>query len=237
MSKPFHLKTFSICDDISTMKVGTDSILLGSWIGGNHYNNILDIGCGCGILSMMMADKFKDALVSAIDIDTASVKQCRENAIACNFSDRLEVYREDVRIFASNVMNKFDLIVSNPPFFIDSLKTGNLQRDRARHTDTLSYSELIDSANSLLLPHGKFFVVLPFNEGHDFINLAQQRGFYNSKTLNIITKVGKGVSRLLIELGKSPKAHHEDTLILRDEANKPTSDYIRITQNYYISLK
>ena len=143
MSNPFfQFKQFTIRHDKCAMKVGTDGVLLGAWAGTESCSRILDVGTGTGLIALMLAQRSK-AVVDAIDIDADACLQAQENAESSLFAGRINVFHSDLADFAQASTHLYGLIVSNPPYFVDSLKCPNLQRNTARHTDTLTLEDLL----------------------------------------------------------------------------------------------
>ena len=155
MSNPFfQFKQFTIRHDKCAMKVGTDGVLLGAWAGTESCSRILDVGTGTGLIALMLAQRSK-AVVDAIDIDADACLQAQENAESSLFAGRINVFHSDLVDFAQASTHLYDLIVSNPPYFVDSLKCPNLQRNTARHTDTLTLEDLLQYSRKLLAPQGR----------------------------------------------------------------------------------
>ena len=160
MANPFFtFKQFTIRHDRCAMKVGTDGVLLGAWTSVDHSHRLLDIGTGTGLIALMLAQRCPQAFITAIDIDAEAVEQARENALSSPWKDRVEVLLQDICTFPAN--QQFDTIVSNPPYFIDSLKCPDDQRNTARHTDTLDAERLLASVARLLTDDGRFSIILP----------------------------------------------------------------------------
>ena len=194
----FHFKHFSLCHDRSTMKVGTDAVLLGSWVEVKPSDWVLDIGTGCGVLPLMLAQR-GIAKVHAVDLDEASALEAAENFQASQWSRQLFAFHGDVRKFTMQCA--YDLIISNPPFFINSFKCDADRRNQARHTDTsLTFGDLIATVRRLLKPDGRFVLVLPERESRDFIPLAEQGNLFVYRKENIIPVEGKDPNRINLEL-------------------------------------
>ena len=153
----FKFKQFEIHQDRCAMKVGTDGVLLGAWApGGKH---ILDVGSGTGLISLMMAQRFPEAQVLGIDMDGEACEEAAENVAASPFADRVEI--ECCRLQDYHSAESFDAIVSNPPFFLNSLKNPDSKRTMARHTDSLPFRDLFRGAKMLLSDDGVFSVIVP----------------------------------------------------------------------------
>ena len=165
MANPyFQFKKFTIRHDKCAMKVGTDAVLLGAWADITACKNILDIGTGTGIIALMLAQRCF-ANIDAIDIDTDAYSQAKENVAASPFAERINVIHASCSEYTGScAREKYDLIVSNPPYFINSLKCPDNKRSVARHTDSLSLFELIDDSCSLLSLSGRIALVLPYEQ-------------------------------------------------------------------------
>jgi tRNA1Val (adenine37-N6)-methyltransferase len=168
MPVPFEFKQFRLSQEKSAFKLGTDSVVLGSWLKGRNFQRVLDIGTGTGILALMMAQRFCDCFVTAIELDNGSVEDCVynfENSAWCN---RLQVVNKNIIEWSEeNVNKRFDLIVSNPPYFVDSLKNPDQRKSAARHTHSLGLDHLSEIAQKHLADDGLFCFILPviqFNE-------------------------------------------------------------------------
>ena len=156
MTQMFTFKHFTIEQELCAMKVGTDGVLLGAWAHGGQ--RILDVGTGTGVVALMMAQRYPDARVTAVDIDEGAVRQARLNSGRSPFSERVTVLHE--RVQALGHEGEYDAVVSNPPFFVDALKAPDQQRSMARHADTLTYGELMTAAWRLLSVDGELSVIV-----------------------------------------------------------------------------
>lgn len=160
------------------MKVGTDGVLVGAWAQVDGARRILDIGTGSGLIALMLAQRNPDAFVTAVDIDEAAVGQARENVNRTSWSDRMEVVRLDIRKAPEEWNGCFDSIVSNPPYFVESVKCPQAQRNTARHTDELDFEALLSKVSVLLSEKGCFSVVLPAGVSAGFVGLAIRKGLH-----------------------------------------------------------
>ena len=215
------------------MKVGTDAVLLGAWAEVKPTDWVLDIGTGCGILPLMLAQK-GIAKVHAVDLDEASVYEAAGNFEASRWRDQLFAFHADIRRFAMGC--RYDLIISNPPFFINSFKSDTDRKNQTRHTDTsLSFMELVSAAKRLLKPDGRFVLVLPQRESNDFIPIAEKYHLFVYKRQNIIPLEGKESNRVNLELrfGK-PSSVETGDLIIRTADGSFANEYNRAVSEYYL---
>lgn len=229
----FHFKHFSLYHDRSTMKVGTDAVLLGAWVEVKPTDWVLDVGTGCGILPLMLAQR-EIAKVHAVDLDEPSALEAAENFQASQWSRQLFAFHADVRKFTMQCA--YDLIISNPPFFVNSFKCDEDRRNQARHTDSsLTFSELIAVVRRLLKPDGRFVVVLPYRESQEFIPLATEAHLFVHRCENIIPVEGKTPNRVNLEFryGK-PEAVETDDLVIRTVDGKFTDEYNRVVSDFYL---
>lgn len=233
----FDFKKFSIKQDKCAMKVGTDAVLLGAWIIPNGSKNILDIGTGTGVISLMLAQK-SSANILAVEIDKQSTEQAKLNVSQSNYFSQIQVENVSIQDLAQKSEKKFDLIVTNPPYFIDSYKSIELNRTIARHSDSLPFEELIDSVIKLLDVKGKFCLILPKNEAGIFRKMAEIKGLYLSKLLRIRTKPDKeSEKRHLMQFEFKETEFSESTLVLEEnESRNYTQAYKEFTRDYYLNF-
>lgn len=234
----FKFKKFEIYQDRCAMKVGTDGVLLGSWIQPEkNIKRILDIGTGTGLLALMLAQK-TESPIDAIDIDKSSVDQASENFHISPWNQRLNAIHCSLQNFIVQPSGKYDLIVSNPPFFRDSYKTEDNSRTIARHTDqSLSYNDLIYGVASLLSESGIFYLILPFNEGQEFIRLANEKGIHACRQTRVLTRQGKPPKRVLMSFRFKSQEAKEDELIIQNGDGSFSLEYLELTRDYYLALK
>jgi tRNA1Val (adenine37-N6)-methyltransferase len=231
----FVFKQFTIHQDKCPMKVGTDAVLLGAWIQPGNARHILDIGTGTGILAIMLAQK-STAAIDAIDIDVEAVEQAKQNADFCKWRDRVKVMHTTFQQFSKTTTSKYDLIVSNPPYFIDSSKPPEEGRTLARHNDFLPFDELVDGVVKLLDTDGKFFVILPNKEAVILKELAEKKGLKLSRLLRVRTKQDKATEkRHIMQFEFNPSSFSEDSVVIEKEGrHEYTDEYKELTKDYYI---
>ncbi len=227
----FKFRQFTVWHDRCAMKTGTDGVLLGAWANGGSC--ILDIGTGSGLIALFMAQRFKDAFVTAIDIDDGAYEQAGENVNRSVFKSRINVIKSSLQLFQS--LNKYDAIVCNPPFFNNSLKNKDNQRTVARHTDSLSYRDLFRGVASLLDDEGEFSAIIPSTCRSDFDMEALFAGLYPRRLCAIKTVPRKPVSRYLLSYGKRPvNVVEESALCLNDSDNIAPEWFHRLKTDFYL---
>ncbi len=234
--RPFHLKQFSLHHHRSSMKVGTDSLLLGIWVQTENANRILDIGTGCGILALLAA-ACSDAQVDAVELDKDSFEEASENFRNSPFAGRLSAFHDDFNKFSGETKKKYDLIISNPPFFINDKRASEQIRSNARHGDKLNYEELCAGVVRLLDLHGRFCLVLPYDESRTFVDMAEKYGLHVSKKMLVFPKRGAQPNRINLELSfKKIRQPLVERFIIREENNIFTRQYKDFFKNYLIGL-
>ena len=238
MTNPFfRFKKFTVYHDKCAMKVGTDAVLLGAWADTSFCRNILDIGTGTGIIALMLAQR-SQATVEAIDIDKEACVQATENVAASPYTERIKVVHASCADFAaSNQQKRYDLIVSNPPYFINSLKGPDNKRTVARHTDTLLLSDLIREAQTLLSPSGRIALVLPYEQLEEVKALASANHLYICRHTDVIPTPGAAPKRLLVELSATEEnIKNRDTLTIEEARHQYTPEYIALTKEFYLKM-
>lgn len=215
------------------MKVGTDGVLLGSWVQAENCKTILDIGTGTGLIALMLAQK-SDAEITGIDIDENACLQARENVSQSPWSNRIKILHCSLQEFINHIDNKFDLIVSNPPYFVDSYQTSNAARNLARQADaSLNFDELINGVKKLLHAEGTFSVILPCKEGLLFKDKALGSGLYYHRLVRIKTKQDKMEKRVIMCFGFENISMEEDEIIIHKDDKGFTQVYKELTRDYY----
>lgn len=233
----FVFKQFIIHQDKYAMKVGTDAVLLGSWTNPGSAKKILDLGTGTGVIALMLAQR-SDALIHALDIDENACNQARENISLCPWQERLTVIHSSAQEYAQKAPLKYDLIVSNPPYFEASTKALEEKRTLARHNDFLPYCELLNSVLKLLDKNGKFCVILPYKEGEQLRDLASGEKLYLTKMTRVKTRTDKTTEkRLLMQFEFVPKTFSESSIIIeKDKRHNYTEEYKQLTKDYYLAF-
>lgn len=219
------------------MKVNTDAVLLGAWVAPQKASNILDVGTGTGVVALMLAQK-TNANIIAIDIDKDSIQQATENIIECPFEANIKAIHTSFQEFSKSDLIKFDLIVSNPPFYPNSVKILNQPRSLARHAETLPFEELIDGVIRILNQDGRFCLILPKQEAELFAKIARQKNLYLVKLLRVRTKPEIGTEkRHLMEFRFNELMLSESTLIIENKHHFDyTEEYKNLTRDYYLNF-
>lgn len=233
----FAFKQFIVKQDRCAMKVGTDAVLLGAWVLPNGSKHILDIGTGTGVIALMLAQKTQ-AHIDAIDIDEEAFLQAKQNALDSKFARQITVTQTSLQHYSNAATQKYNLIVTNPPYFEQSLKSSDEQRSHARHADVLPFEELLDGVLKLLDEKGKFCLILPTLEAIKFRALAEKRGLHLSKLLRVKSRIDKETDkRHMMQFEVKPTEFSENTIAIElEERHQYTEDYKDLTKDYYINF-
>lgn len=213
------------------MKVGTDALLLGSLVDSENPKTILDIGTGCGILALMMAQKYPNSTITGIDIHNASVIEAQENVLHSPFSN-INVKEIALQDLVLDKLTGFDLIISNPPFFQDDLKSACENRNYARHNDDLPFSELIEHGNRLLSENGQFWFILPYRYDKEISALTIKYGLYINEIVKLKNDYCKTPVRLVYCLTKKESNCNCRSMNIRVQ-RKYSSEYIELTKEFH----
>lgn len=216
------------------MKVGTDGVLLGAWTPVTEAVNILDIGTGTGLVALMLAQRNKTTQIDAIEVEENAFKEAEINFTNTNWSDRLSVYHQALQSY--NPQYKYDLIVSNPPYFSDGKQLEQTQRTLARHVDNLSFTTLLSSTIALLRKKGKCSFVLPFKEVDAFVVLAKDMGLFLIKVTHVRGRKDLDYKRSLLLFSTEKNQLEIDELVIEHERHVYTQEYISLTQDFYLKM-
>lgn len=232
-TRPFFFKKFGLFHHRSTMKIGTDAILLSRWVEVNPTDDVLDIGTGCGLIPLMLSQKGIHH-ADAVEIDRDSFEEASLNFKNSAWRDKLAVYHEDVKTFADRNIARYDLIVSNPPFFFGDNVPQKTKKGLARHTNTLSYKDLLVSVKKMLKPDGRFALVLPAIESVAFLKIASELGFSLQKEMKIVPIEGKEPNRINMQLIVNQCKTISETFVLRYENHVFTREYKEFLKDFYL---
>lgn len=229
----FRFKQFTINDDKCAMKVGTDGVLLGAWVDVENCNSILDVGTGSGLIALMLAQR-TDAFIKGVEIEEKSYKQALENVKKTRFKDRIEIFHSSYQQFLSD--DRFDLIISNPPFFEKSLKSPDCHRNFARHNDTLSFEILIKKSVQLLSQKGRFAVIIPVDSFMSFNQTAEINGLNLIRKTNVRPTPVSSVKRTLLEYALLSENCMEDELLIEISRHVYSNIYTELTKDFYLKM-
>ncbi|NQX83072.1 MAG: methyltransferase [Flavobacteriaceae bacterium] len=217
------------------MKVGTDGVLLGAWASSTDSNiNILDIGTGTGLIAIMMAQRNNNALITGVEIELQAYNQALENIKNSQWDCRLEVCFSSIGDFKTMV--KYDHIISNPPFYNSTYCSDDKNRNMARHTSSLSFSDLIKVTTNLLKKKGLCSFIIPYDQEGVFLEIAKENGLCLSRLCRVRGNENSIVKRSLIELSFVSKEVVLQELIIEKERHIYTQEYIALTKDFYIKM-
>ncbi len=232
----FQFKQFKIIQEKSAMKVGTDGALLGAWANISRVKTALDVGAGTGLISLMIAQR-TSTKVLGIEIEKNAAKEAYENIQNSPWKNRVAIKNISFQDFAAASKEKFDLIISNPPFFSNSFKNEIANLAIARHNDLLPFSELINGSVKLLNENGRLAVILPVIQAEEFIELAKHEDLFLSRLTKIKPKATKEPNRFLMEFTKKQTPLKKDYLIIYNETGTDyTESYKQLTCEFYLKF-
>jgi tRNA1Val (adenine37-N6)-methyltransferase len=231
----FRFKKFEINQNDLVHKVGTDGVLLGAWVDIKNAKAILDIGTGTGLIAIMLAQRSAGmANITAVEFDSNAIKMSKRNMEESPFSKYIQLTPSRLQEFKSNKL--FDLVVCNPPYFLNSLKPPTEHRHRQRHSDDLTFDEILTSITTLLSPSGKLGLVLPVDEGGKFIELARNFGLSLSRLCDVFSKAGKACERCLLEFSYNNTLVQKSKLTILKQDGDWTEEYKALTRDFYLKF-
>ena len=232
----FQFKQFRIIQEKAAMRVGTDGVLLGAWANTKGAKTILDIGAGTGLIALMLAQR-SDAEITAIEIEQRAAEEAASNAGNSPWSNRINIIHDSFQNFAGSYSKTFDLIVSNPPFFIDGKRPNNINLSVARHSDKLSLHDLIKGSEKLLGTNGRLALVLPVSTAEICVQLAEKYGFHLLRRTEVKPAEGKSTNRHLMEFSKINYGLQKNSVAIRNAANEDfTEEYKQLTRDFYLNF-
>ncbi len=234
----FLFKQFSVAQDKSAMKIGTDSVLLGAWSPiDNNPKAILDIGTGTGVVALMLAQRTLAQQIDALEIDENAYEEAVDNFENAPWSDRLFCYHAGLDEFIEEPEDEYDLIVCNPPFYAEDYKTDDASRDLARFQDAMPFEELIEAADLLLSETGIFSVIIPYKEEERFIDLCAEVELYPIKVTRVKGATTTPIVRSLLTFKRFElSALTADELTIEINRHEYTNEYIELTKDFYLKM-
>jgi len=237
MANPyFSFKQFTVYHHLCAMKVGIDGVLLGAWTNVENVDKILDIGTGTGLIALMLAQR-SNAIIDAIDIEQSAILQANENFVQSPWKNRIFAKKISLQDFSKNTTECYDLIVSNPPYFVNSTKTPNENRTNARHTDSLTHEALIENSILLLKPTGRICIILPVNEGLHCVDYAESKGLFCTKLVTVYPKPNVIAKRLLIEFRLQFSERIDSEIVIESNVRHQYSpEFSNLAKDFYLKL-
>jgi tRNA1Val (adenine37-N6)-methyltransferase len=234
----FTFQQFKVCQEHAAMKVGTDGVLLGAWtpVPANAHR-ILDIGAGTGLVALMLAQRTQNVMIDAVEIDAPSCIDAQKNFEISPWNDRLSLYASSFQDFAEKAEFKYDLIVSNPPFFSRSLRNSCHRKATARHNGALSQEDIIAGALQLLSDDGRFSLILPVCDYEEFRRKASRAGLFECGRLEVIPNPGKPVKRIVsVWSKKSVSKLDVESVVVELSRHNYSPDFKRIVSGFYLAF-
>ncbi|MEN8117435.1 MAG: methyltransferase [Bacteroidota bacterium] len=232
----FKFKQFTIIQEKSAMKVGTDGILLGAWANVASTETMLDIGAGTGLITLMLAQR-SEAGVVGIEIEKNAAAEAQDNVSNSPWKNRVNILNQSLQEFAASSEKSFDLIVSNPPFFVNNKKNNDSNLAMARHADSLPPGELLGGVLKLLKTRGRFAVILPVQQATDLIRAAEENKLFLVRLTKLAPDETKESHRYLMEFSRNQDEIKSDRLnIFNVEHSDYTAEYKNLTRDFYLNF-
>lgn len=231
----FRFKHFDVINDKTAMKVGTDGVLLGAWCSVEHATRVLDVGTGCGLIALMIAQRNPLAFITAIDIDCNAIEEARQNFENSAWRSRLQAQCIDFNHY-SEKGDKFDLIVSNPPFFNAGILPPEESRKLARHTTALTFTQLMEKAQRLLNQDGILSIISPIESHKEIVESCVSFNLYINKLTEVIPTENSTPKRLLWEISPTPQICNRNTLTIATQPMTYTQEYRNLCKDFYLKF-
>lgn len=232
MAEVFKFKQFEVDQKGCAMKINTDGVLLAAMTDGNRPQHILDIGTGTGVIALMLAQRFATAFIAAVEIDAEAAQTAGRNFKNSPFGERLTVHHLAIAQFESK--QHFDLIVSNPPYFVNDLKNAEEKKGIARHTNELFFRELIAKVAALLTPEGCFWFVLPIKQAGFLIDQAALHGLAAAKQIFLHSDRQKSAFRQIVCLKRNVKQAEQQHFYIYESEKKYTAEYKAVLKDFFL---
>ncbi|MDG1279589.1 MAG: methyltransferase [Algoriphagus sp.] len=230
----FQFQKFRINQDRTAMKISTDAVLLGALAKKDDPAQILDIGTGTGVIALMLAQRYPNAKILGIELDQDAAEQAKRNAEASVFSERVRILQMPIQGFETPL--KFDLIVSNPPYFPDHLKSTDQKRNQALHTDQLSFEELLGKVEELLDQRGSFWVILPPRQMQDFLQLAEKKSLFPYEVNQVRDSPGKKVQREIVGFSFENTLSTQKEILIKSESGEAHESYSSVVTGFLLNF-
>ncbi len=235
--RPFKFKEFTVHQDKTAMKVGTDGVLLGAWVAlDKSIQSALDIGTGTGLIALQLAQRDEIELIDAIEIEPNAYEQAVENFENSDWGNRLFCYHTSLHEFVKEIDEKYDLIISNPPYYNDTFKELDINRALARHTQSLSFEELLSATAKLLSKTGTCAFIIPFHEERNFLAFAEKSQLFPQRITRVKGNIKTDFKRSLLQLSFSNTTPKIDELTIEIERHVYTETYKKLVEDFYLNI-
>ncbi|MBL4939932.1 MAG: methyltransferase [Lutibacter sp.] len=236
-NKSFQFKQFSVQQDKTAMKVGTDGVLLGAWVDlESKPLSVLDIGAGTGLIALMLAQRSDAELIDAVELNDEAYEQTVENFENSDWGDRLFCYHASLQEFSNEIDDTYDLIVSNPPFYTSTYKELSKERAMARHAESLPYHELLSSVAKLVSENGSCAFIIPYDATTNFIALAKENKLFPFRITHVKGTHNSPLKRSLLQFSFHEKAIKKSELVIEIARHHYTSAYIELVKDFYLKM-
>lgn len=238
----FRFKNFSVRQSSSAMKVGTDGVLLGAWATSQcpagASLKILDIGTGTGVIALMAAEVCTQSLITAVEIEPEAADEAEHNFSSSRWSNRLTIENRSFQDFCMEPLHhkSFDVVITNPPYFINSLRSESASKTAARHTLLLPYEELADGVKKIVSENGLFFAILPYEQANIFIAIAALRGLYLRKRVDVQGSYTTTTKRVLLKFTLEKGDTASSSLVIEKSRGEYTEKYKELTSRFYLKF-
>ncbi len=232
----FQFKEFTIIQEKSAMKVGTDSILLGSWVQLNDEQSILDIGSGTGILALLLAQRSEATLIDAVEIEENAHEEAVTNFENSPWSDRLFCYHSSIQDFAKEIDETYDLIIANPPFFEPYEREPISAKSTARQTHALDFYALLEATKLLLNKNGSSAFIVPFERETSFIELAQNTGLFVQRITRVKDTQKAVFKRSMMQFRFEKTKVYTSELVLKNTDKTYSAEFKEFTKGFYLNF-
>jgi tRNA1Val (adenine37-N6)-methyltransferase len=233
MGSVFKFKRFEVDQSDCAMKINTDGVLLAVLASHASPLNILDIGTGTGVIALMLAQRYEKAKVDAVEIDAAAASRARQNFANSDFASRLTAHCCDIALYGSEV--SYDLIVSNPPYFVNDLVSTEMRKGVARHAHDAFFGSLIAKVANLLKPSGLFWVILPIKQATSLISQAEPLGLYPCKIIHVFSDESKSAFRRIVCFGFNAEPLIPQNFYIYAGTGEYTDAYVNLLKDFFLA--
>ena len=230
----FRFKQFTVYHDRCAMKVGTDGCLLGAWAKANSPKYILDIGTGTGLISLMLAQRFPEATIDAVEIEPTCARQAHENIQQSPWRDRISIHHSSIQAFEA--AHRYELIVSNPPYFTNAFAAPDKNRHQARHDSSLSVQDLIHQASRLLSADGVLCVILPVDRFETFDHFATVEQLQLQERVNVMPTPTKETKRILLKYSRQSHQNTVSCFYIEEKRGQYSEHFTKLLEDFYLYL-
>ncbi len=233
----FEFKEFSVNQDKTAMKIGTDAVLLAAWTKVDKpIQSILDIGSGTGVIALQMAQMYAAETIDAVELNPDAYEQTVENFENSPWADRLFCYHAYFQEFVEEIDDTYDLIISNPPFYTEDYKSTDTNRNQARNTESLSFTELLSGVAKLLDSKGLFSVIIPYKEEKNFIRIAKKNNLFPNKITRVKGTENSSIKRSMLLFSFEQSKPIENQLIIEIKRHQYTKEYTDLVKDFYLKM-